>query len=135
MGYKTEVHEECIKIIRKFMASLKYDVTGYNNGTEFDPFNKNKNQFAKTVKDCCELGASSIALSIRTLMDIYATEEAVKKNKQAAKTILKKIYFLQKVQKQLYNLWAKKPTYICNYFDKYSKVASEGSIKTFMVHN
>ena len=133
MGYKTEVHEECIKIIRKFMTRLTYDLRGYDQ--EFDPFLKDKKQFAKTVKDCCEVGTASIDLSIRILTDTYATEEAIEKNKQAAKTMWEKVYFLQKVQKHLYNLWAKNPTYICKYFDKYSKVESEESIKTFIIHN
>ena len=133
MGYKTEVHEECIKIIRKFMTRLTYDLRGYDQ--EFDPFLKDKKQFAKTVKDCCEVGTASIDLSIRILTDTYATKEAIEKNKQAAKTMWTQVYFLQKVQKQLWNLVGKNPTYVCKYFDKYSKVASEGSIKTFMVHN
>ena len=133
MGYKTEVHEECIKIIRKFMTRLTYDLRGYDK--EFDPFLKDKKQFAKTVKDCCEVGTASIDLSIRNLTDTYATKEAIEKNKQAAKTMWTQVYFLLKVQKQLWNLVSKNPTYVCKYFDKYSKVASEGSVKTFMAHN
>ena len=135
MGYRKEVHQECVKVIRKFMTRLKFDLRRYNEKSFIDPFTRDKNEFAKTVKDCCELGGASLDLSISVLLTTYTTKEAIKENKKAAKTACRQVEFLDKVQKQLYNLLNKNPSYIASYFDKHSKVDDDSLINSFMAHN
>ena len=135
MGYRKEVHHECIKVIRKFMTPLKYDLRGYNEKVFIDPFTRDKNEFAKTVKDCCEIGAVSVDLAIGVLLNTYATQEAVEENKKAAKTAWKQVEHLNKVKIQLYNLIGKNPSYISSYFNKHSKVDGGTLINSFMTYN
>lgn len=103
-----EVHEECIKLIRKFITPFKYDIPGYD--TKFDPFLKDKENFSRLIKDCSLMAARSAELTVNVLATTFGKDKVANK----------KIVFLLRVRDQLGKIMDKTPRAVFNYYEKHN---------------
>ena len=130
MAYRKETHDECIRMIRKFMTPFLYDLPGYDRGP-VNPFKPDKKQFARLIKDCCMMSVSSVDLTIHTLFATFTNKDKIVDSKRA----IKKVDFLSGVRTQLHNIMVKKPNDICKYFDKYANIKKANPEESFFMYN